>query len=390
MIKSLRQSVDARDLAGIDTALRHSEDFGLKAEELAEARQMKARIEKLFVQVKAATDARDPTALEVAIKLCRDAELPPTDVVTDAVSLKCKLDDVLAGLHLAMKQRNADGTRTAIRSCEAMGVPDMYTEDARGMLDELERLFAHLQQGMSNRKIETLRQAISACREYGIPDAEMEEAISTKASIEEILSSLSRATESRDMESLKSALLKHHEAGLPPSADLDEAMAMKRRVEQILAKLGVAVQLMDIRVLKAAIEECQSNGLPDQDLNEALLAKESIERMLATVRFSIDCKNMSGIEAAIKDCPIDLLRAALEECHAAEVPAHVLQSALRSRAAESSESDRRLIYDLGEDDEKRLAHNKAVNMLHESIRSGNDVPAEFEELINELIVNHVM
>ena len=143
------------------------------------------------------------------------------------------------------------------------------------------------------------------------------------------------------------------------------------------------------------------------------------------MRFSIDCKNMSGIEAAIKarrrsvcckqiskvglvrvcdgrspkaeslhtchkDCPIDLLRAALEECHAAEVPGYVLQSALRSRAAESSESDRRLIYDLGQDDEKRLAHNKAVNMLHESIRSGNDVPAEFEELINELIVNHVM
>ena len=85
-----------------------------------------------------------------------------------------------------------------------------------------------------------------------------------------------------------------------------------------------------------------------------------------------------------------MLRAALEECHAAEVPGDVLQSALRSRAAESeSESDRRLIYE-GQDDEKRLAHNKAVSMLDESIRSGNDVPPEFEELMNELIVNHLL
>ena len=95
-------------------------------------------------------------------------------------------------------------------------------------------------------------------------------------------------------------------------------------------------------------------------------------------------------ERLLEDCPIDLLRAALEECHAAEVPEAVLHSALQSRAAESNESDRRLICDLGQDDEKRLAHARAVSMLHESIQSGHDVPPEFDELMNELIVNHVL
>ena len=116
---------------------------------------------------------------------------------------------------------------------------------------------------------------------------------------------------------------------------------------------------------------------------------------------------MSGVQAAIQarlslphvavdlfcflqDCPIDLLRAAIEECRAANIPQAVVDEALQSRAAGLKEADRRILFEIGQDEEKRASYNSAVRMLHESIQTGNDVPAEFEELINELIVNHVL
>jgi len=85
-----------------------------------------------------------------------------------------------------------------------------------------------------------------------------------------------------------------------------------------------------------------------------------------------------------------LLRATGEECRAANVSQITIDEALHSRALGMNEADQRMIMGFGQDDEKRASYNRAVGLLHESIQTGKSVPAEFEELINELIVNHVM
>lgn len=91
-----------------------------------------------------------------------------------------------------------------------------------------------------------------------------------------------------------------------------------------------------------------------------------------------------------QECPIDLLRATVEECRAANVAQATIDEALRCRALGMNEADQRMIMGFGQDDEKRASYNRAVALLHESIQTGKSVPAEFEELMNELIVNHVM
>ena len=85
-----------------------------------------------------------------------------------------------------------------------------------------------------------------------------------------------------------------------------------------------------------------------------------------------------------------MLRATVEECRAAGVSQILIDEALEARADGMNEADRRMIIGFGHDDEKRASYNKAVSLLHESIQTGQKVPAEFEELMNELIVNHVM
>ena len=80
----------------------------------------------------------------------------------------------------------------------------------------------------------------------------------------------------------------------------------------------------------------------------------------------------------------------MEECRAAGVSQILIDEALEARADGMNEADRRMIIGFGHDDEKRASYNKAVSLLHESIQTGQKVPAEFEELMNELIVNHVM
>lgn len=80
----------------------------------------------------------------------------------------------------------------------------------------------------------------------------------------------------------------------------------------------------------------------------------------------------------------------MEECRAANVAQTLIDEALEARALGMSDADRRMILGFGRDDEKRASYNKAVSLLHESIQTGQKVPVEFEELINELIVNHVM
>ena len=67
-----------------------------------------------------------------------------------------------------------------------------------------------------------------------------------------------------------------------------------------------------------------------------------------------------------------------------------IDEALQSRAQGMREADCRMIMGFGQDDEKRASYNRAVALLHESIQTGKSVPPEFDELMNELIVNHVM
>ena len=68
----------------------------------------------------------------------------------------------------------------------------------------------------------------------------------------------------------------------------------------------------------------------------------------------------------------------------------LIDESLERRAVGMSEPDQRMITGFGHDDERRASYHKAVSLLHESIQTSKKVPAEFDELMNELIVNHVM
>lgn len=164
----------------------------------------------------------------------------------------------------------------------------------------------------------------------------------------------------------------------------------------MLAKLGVAVHLQDIEVLKAAIKECQAAGMPEQALEEAMVAKVNIERMLAKLRAAIDLQDMDGVKTALEDCGVDMLKMAIEQCRVARVPEAVLEEAMTVRARLAlnlPEHERARLLDglkSCSDEERRAAYNEAVSMLHEAIRTGSDVPPQFEELMNELIIQQVI
>merc|ERR1712050_250951 len=146
----------------------------------------------------------------------------------------------------------------------------------------------------------------------------------------------------------------------------------------------VAVHLQDLEVLKAAIEECKVAGMMQRELEEAIMLKESMERMLTGLMAAIERQDMKGVKVAIAECGIDMLKTAIEQSRAAGVPKWVLEDAMSERAKVASnlpESERKRLQhslDSCNDDEKRASYNMAVSMLRDAIRTGGDVPPQFD------------
>jgi hypothetical protein len=201
--------------------------------------------------------------------------------------------------------------------------------------------------------------------------------------------------ERQDVNELRSALSDAEAAGMPEK-DLKDAANLKGKLESLLARLRVATQLQDIEVLKASIEECQTAGLPEQELEEALAAKASIEQLLGKLREAIENQDIVGVKAAIQDCGIENLKTAIEACRAANLNEEDLAEAMAAReklAADLPREERqRLLHSLKScnEEEMREKHTKVVSMLREAIKTGSDVPEEFDDLVNELIINQVM
>jgi len=204
---------------------------------------------------------------------------------------------------------------------------------------------------------------------------------------------LRRSIDKHDIEMLNAAIDSCRSAGMS-DRDLAEAIAAKRKIEQLLAKLGVAVHLQDIEVLKASIDECNSYGLPQRDVQGAVAVKTNVERLLAELTTAIKRKDFNDVKAAIANCPIDMMKTAVIQCHTAGLPENELKEAISAKMAfDLTEGEKKkLLADLSNanDEEMRRKHNECVNLLRESIRAGTDVPAHFEELLNELLVHQVM
>merc|ERR1712039_186706 len=161
----------------------------------------------------------------------------------------------------------------------------------------------------------------------------------------------------------------------------------------MLAKLRVAVQLHDIGALQDIITECQAAHLPDADLEEAIATKSSIEKLFLTLTDAIERGDKKALRQALQDCSIDMLKTAVEQCRTAGVPEVELENALTARAqlAEtmSAAERNRLLQGLRtcNDEEKRATHNQVVSILRDAIRTGGEVPPQFDDLMNELIID---
>merc|ERR1712190_115845 len=213
-----------------------------------------------------------------------------------------------------------------------------------------------------------------------------------KAKLEGLMSKLNAGIGRKDLKLLQSAVADCQAEGIP-ERELRGATSTIRQIGQMLAKLRVAVQLHDIGALQDTIAECQAAHLPNAELEEAIATKNSIEKLFLTLTDAIDRGDKKALRQALQDCSIDMLKTAVEQCRTAGVPEIELENALTARAqlAETmSVAERnRLLQGLRtcNDEEKRATYNQVVSILRDAIRTGGEVPPQFDDLMNELIID---
>lgn len=253
--------------------------------------------------------------------------------------------------------------------------------------------------GIQKMDIELLKPAIEEAQAAGpegkgLPRKNLKYALAARGKIKQIQAKLKGGIDGQDVAQLRSALAEGQKEGLP-EGDLKEAADLKGKLEQHLAMLKVATQLLDVEVLKAAIKECEAAGLHGPEMDEALAAERSVDQLLGKLRTAIDGQDVEGVKAAIVDCGIEMLKTAIEACRAGNVSETELAEAMaaREKKADLSYEDRqRLLLSLKtcNEEEMRTKHTKVVSMLREAIKTGNDVPKEFDDLVNELIIDQLM
>jgi hypothetical protein len=274
-------------------------------------------------------------------------------------------------------------------------MPEKFYAEAQAIRDKFEELLDRLRALAGCQDLERLNTTIEECEGFGMRASDMQSTLTERNKLAGLLSRLKDATSRHDIQLLTPAIEESQAAGMPENY-LADAVSEKARIERMLARLGVAAQLQDLEVLKAALEECAAAGLPERDLEGATLTKLYIERMLAKLKAAIDLQDMHGVKAAIQDCGVDMVKMAIEQARSAGVAQSVLEEAMLARERDAAslpeEERRRVLQDLEScnDSEKREKYNRAVGILHDAIQSGKDVPPEFEQLLNDLIVSQVM
>jgi hypothetical protein len=257
-----------------------------------------------------------------------------------------------------------------------------------------------MREGVEILDIELLRPALEDAmsagpEQKGLPKKDLKVPLATRGKLKQIMAKLKDGLETKNLVDLRAST----EDGLKqklPERDLKEAVALKAKLEQLHARLKVAMALLDLETLTAAIDECQKEGFAPEELEEAITSKNNIERLLNKVTSAIAAKDSDKVKTALMDCGIEMFKTAFEACRTAGLPERELAEAVAAREERApdlpDEERQRLLLSIKTCNEKEMreTHDKVVVMLRDAIKTGSDVPEEFDDLVNELIVNTVM
>jgi hypothetical protein len=137
-------------------------------------------------------DSHDIEVLKIAVEECQAAGMAENALLTEAVTEKRKIEQIMAKLGVAVHLQDIEVLREAIGECKAAGIPARDVDGAVNVKVSIEKLLAELKSAIDQQNsdgikaaigscpIDMLKTAVEQCHLAGLPEKQLEDAISSK------------------------------------------------------------------------------------------------------------------------------------------------------------------------------------------------------------------